>query len=138
VTLLTLKKEVWIQGEGIHAEVVFDDLPPAPPPVAPAPVFVTTREPTQEQRRGRALTPTTIGLFGGGIAALGFGVIAGVMAANEHSDSDRQCPSGRCTVEGAAAEDRASNWAWASTGGIVVGTGLVLLATTLWLTSRAK
>lgn len=72
-----------------------------------------------------------IGLGASGIVALGVGIGAAVAAANNHAESNRQCPPAGCVGDGVDAERRANTFAWVSNvafagGAILVGAGAYL------------
>ena len=78
---------------------------------------------------------TALAFGAAGLAAVGVGTVFGVLAANSHADSDRECPGGACTHAGADAEGTANRQAWISNGGLVAGGILVGVAAYLWLST---
>ena len=70
-------------------------------------------------------------LVGTGIALIGAGTVTGILAFSKHSDSDAECPEGRCTAKGVDAENQANTFAWISNitlplGVIAAGVGAYL------------
>jgi hypothetical protein len=72
-----------------------------------------------------------------GGAALGFGVVAGVIAMDAHSDMERECPDRQCPAGGSGAEavDRFETFRTLSTIGYVAGAVGIGAGTYLILTS---
>jgi hypothetical protein len=62
--------------------------------------------------QGRGALPWI--LVGTGVALIGTGAVTGVLAFSKHSDSDAECPDGRCTSKGVDAENQANTFAWIS------------------------
>lgn len=93
----------------------------------PATASSTTTASPRASRRAPALA-----LGAGGLAVVGFGIVAGALAFGAKSDSDAACPTQRtCTDRGVAAMDRAEAWAWTST--VAVGTGVVAIGIATYL-----
>jgi hypothetical protein len=71
-------------------------------------------------------------LVGTGVALIGTGAVTGILAFGKHSDSDAECPDGRCTAKGVDLENQANTFAWISNitlplGIIAGGVGAYLL-----------
>ncbi len=97
-----------------------------PPLVDLAPSAVQakgTKEPGEPVGDGGGRRKVGFVLGGTGIALLAAGTVAGVLAIDRHAESDRLCPGGRCTKEGAEAEDAANRLAWGAN--IAIGAGLL-------------
>jgi hypothetical protein len=77
-----------------------------------------------------------VSLAAGG-AALGFGVVTGIVALNAHADAERECPNGVCASRGAGADavDRFETYRTLSTIGYVAGAAGVGVGTYLLITS---
>lgn len=129
-----LVRDVWIAGEAalieLHVEALDDAaraIPaPALGPTAHAAALPPSAPPSSAASGRR---PLGLALGGGGLALLATGIATGVAAANEHAESNRECPAGACTQAGVDAEDRAHRLAWVSNGGFIVGGLLVAVGT---------
>ncbi len=60
-------------------------------------------------------------LAGTSVVLLGTGAATGLLAFSKHSDSDAECPAGRCTAEGVRLEDQANTFAWIANVTIPLG-----------------
>jgi hypothetical protein len=86
-----------------------------------------------ERRSNQALLGWVTGAVG--LAFVGAGVVTGVEALDQHSQSNANCPtSNSCNQAGVDAENRAKTFAWLSDFGVGIGaaaivTGLVLVFT---------
>ncbi len=89
--------------------------------------------------RSRSSSKRTWGVVSAatGGAALGFGVVAGVIAMDAHSDMERECPDRQCPAGGSGAEaiDRFETFRTLSTIGYVAGVVGIGAGTYLILTS---
>ena len=104
----------------------------APEPHAPAPQDMTAGPP-------RSSTPRTIAWITGGtgLAALGVGVVGGIMAITNANDVRANCSSdGTCLPAGIEAHKRTSDWATVSTIGLISGVALIGTSAVLFLTSK--
>lgn len=86
-----------------------------------------------ERRSNQALVGWVTGAVG--VAFLGAGVATGLVAIDQHSQSNAHCPTDNtCDQQGVDAENRAKTFAWISDFGVGIGaaaivTGLVLVIT---------
>jgi hypothetical protein len=89
-----------------------------------------------KKRPDAARTWGIISLTAGG-AALGFGVVTGVVAMNAHADANRDCPGGVCASSGAGADavDRFETYRTLSTIGYVAGAAGIGIGTYVLVTS---
>jgi hypothetical protein len=88
-------------------------------------------------RPDAARTWGIVSLTAGG-AALGFGVVTGLVAMNAHADAKRECPSGVCAASsgaGADAVDRFETYRTLSTIGYVAGVAGIGIGTYVLVTS---
>lgn len=65
-----------------------------------------------EAPQGRGALPWI--LVGTGVALASAGAVTGILAFGKHSDSDAECPEGRCTAKGVEDENSANTFAWIS------------------------
>jgi hypothetical protein len=100
-----------------HRTVVFEPLAPAPVPDRPV---VLER---------RAVSPWIYISAGVGVAGVGVGSVAGLLAVSEKGVVDAHCAGPACNAEGKAAADTARTEAWVSTVGF--GVGIAGLATAM-------
>jgi hypothetical protein len=77
-------------------------------------------------------------LVGTGAALVGTGAVTGVLAFSKHSDSDAECPAGRCTADGVKLEDQANTFAWISNVTIPLGVIAGAAGAYLFLRSPAR
>jgi hypothetical protein len=110
-----------------NAAVAANASPAGESPKAPAKDSTTVAAAPPE---GRGPLPWI--LVGTGVALIGTGAVTGVLAFSKHSDSDAECPEGRCTAKGVDAENQANTFAWISNitlplGIIAGGVGAYLL-----------
>lgn len=104
--------------------LVLPMLQPEPEPAS------ASRPPASSPKASRRAPALALGA--GGLAVVGFGIVAGALAFGAKSDSDAACPTQRtCTDRGVAAMDRAEAWAWTST--VAVGTGVVAIGIATYL-----
>lgn len=86
----------------------------------PAPLPTEPAKPSEKDKdkivvdppQGRGALPWI--LVGTGVALIGTGAVTGVLAFSKHSDSDAECPDGRCTAKGVDDENTANTFAWIS------------------------
>jgi hypothetical protein len=97
--------------------------------------------PVQEARAERSGSAKTWGIasLAAGGAALGFGVVAGVIALDAHSDASRECPDRTCPPggRGEAALDRFETYRTLSTIGYIAGAAGIGAGTIVLLTSSS-
>lgn len=106
--------------------------------VTPAPAAALRTPP--DPPRSSWHRPAALAAGGLGLAGLGTGVVAGVLAGSRHADAERQCPNRTC-VQGSEGEDSVSAFRslrTVSTIGYVVGAVGVAAGVTLWLTAPTK
>ena len=89
--------------------------------------------------------PAAFTIGGVGLAAIGLGAVAGIVAIGARSDAVALCPDypSACTANGTATNERAYDWATVSTIGFVAGallttTGVILLVTSPRASSSAQ
>jgi hypothetical protein len=126
--------------DGETSTVVVDERDLAAPPPKTAspnamPIALRAVPPSAREapRRGPPTSAIVLGVgaIGAGIA----GTVLGVLAANEHAESERLCAGG-CTTDAIDAERRADTLAWGSNAAF--GTAIVALGvgTAIWLFQR--
>ena len=101
--------------------------------VAP-PAKAAVESSPSEQRSGRRTLAFVAG--GAGIVALGLGTVAGLVAMQKNSTSEKDCPSDGICKSAAAldANDSARTWATVSTAGFVAAGVLLAAGVVLYLT----
>jgi hypothetical protein len=77
-------------------------------------------------------------LVGTSAVLLGTGAVTGVLAFSKHSDSDAECPDGKCTAKGADAESQANTFAWIANITIPLGVIAGAAGAYLFIKSPAK
>lgn len=101
-------------------------------PQAPARADTATVEPAAS----RGALPWV--LVGTGAVLLGTGALTGILAFSKHSDSDAECPDGKCTAKGVDAESQANTFAWIANITIPLGVIAGAAGAYLFLKSPAK
>lgn len=134
------KVEVAVLEDDLSAEVappptVVPAVVPAPPPASPGPPAPAPRtESEPELVNGRRVAAYALGI--GGVVALGIGSYFGVRAFSKWSESDDECPGGRCSAKGAQASEDARRAADASTVSFVVAGACLGAGAYLFFTSE--
>jgi Tfp pilus assembly protein PilF len=127
-----LHKTVVIERDGTVEHVSIPSLEDAPVVIAP------DRNRGGTERRG-ASAQVLVGWLsvGVGAAAIGLGVLAGIVAINDHNSASTNCgfPGGTCSQQGLDANQQSEAWAWVSDFGIGVGAAAVVAGALLVLTA---
>ena len=125
-------------SDGQTSEIVIEPLADAAlaRSVIALPKSVGKPAPTFVMRDDVARRHWSFAVGGTGIAAIGVGIVSGVIAASLHATSSGLCPSTGCSLEGADAEKQADRAAWVSDIGFVAGAALIGTGAYLFFSSR--
>jgi hypothetical protein len=126
------------QGDRARVDVPWLESPksaPTPPP-APAPAPAPVR-PAHSSGGSGSSTGRTVAYFAGGIGLGGLvaGAVTGILALQDKSTIDENCPQRRCSAAGHDAVESARASATVSTIGFSVGLAGAVGAVVLWLAS---
>jgi hypothetical protein len=124
------------QGDRARVDVPWLESPKSPVAAAAPPTAPTIR-PTASPPSSGTSTGRTLAYFAGGIGVGGLvaGAVTGILALQEKTTIDDNCPQRRCNATGHDAVESARTAATVSTIGFSVGLAGAVGATILWLSS---
>jgi len=124
----------WVQEVGVEgeAQLITVEIPPLEATAAPAPPEPEPEPPPEDE--GSFITLPTLGLIigGVGVAALGTGVVLGVVAKSSYDDSLEYCTDGFCSQEGLDQQGDAVTLGTAGTVVFFVGAAAIVGGAALW------